>query len=258
VWEHLRLVAGRLPANDDEHVVVIGTLAADILKKTVGSPIRLESGTFTICGIFDSASLLEKGAVITSLGQLQRITEKSGQVNFLNLKLTPGMTTSDIDRLRSQLMGGWPGFKAYTVGEVVENNTAMKVAKAVSWATSAIALVVGALGVMNTMLMSVFERMHEIGILLAIGWRRRRIVLMILYESIALSLAGGIVGILVGAAAVQLLELTPLLRGKVEGEFSGSLYGVAFMISIGLGVMSGIYPAYRGSRMQPSDALRYE
>ena len=127
-----------------------------------------------------------------------------------------------------------------------------------SWATSGIALVVGAVGVMNTVLMSVFERMQEIGILLAIGWRRRRIVLMILYESIVLSTVGGVLGAVAGTAAVKLLEVTPLLRGKIQGELSVGLFGLAFAISVGLGLTGGLYPAYRGSRLQPGEALMYE
>jgi putative ABC transport system permease protein len=150
------------------------------------------------------------------------------------------------------------GFKAFTAGEVAQNNTGIQVAKAMSWATSGIALFVGAIGVMNTVLMSVFERLHEIGILLAIGWRRSRILRMVLYESIMLGAAGGILGSMVGTVAVKLLEKTPLLHGKIEGEFSIFLFALALSISIGLGALGGLYPAIRGSRMHPSEALRYE
>jgi putative ABC transport system permease protein len=151
-----------------------------------------------------------------------------------------------------------PAFRAFTAGQVADRNAAILAAKAMSWTVSAIAVVVGAVGVANTMLMSVFERIQEIGILLAVGWRRSRIVAMILYESLVLGLVGGIAGIAIGVAGVRVLERTALLRGKVEADLGLSIVGLALFLSIGLGVLGGIYPAMRGARMRPADALRYE
>jgi putative ABC transport system permease protein len=258
LWQHLKLVEGRWPASDQEKVAVVGTVAAELLKKTIGSSIQIEAGEFTVCGIFESSALVENGAIILPLRQLQEATEREGKVNFLNLKLKSGTTAQDVDLLRSTIKQRFPSYKAFAAGEVAQNNTAIQVAKAMSWATSIIALVVGAVGVTNTVLMSVFERTHEIGILLAIGWRRSRILRMILFESMFLSLIGGIVGIAVGFAAVKLLQSTPFMRGKIEGDISWQLLGLAILIALGLGVLGGLYPAYRGSRLHPSEALRYE
>jgi putative ABC transport system permease protein len=251
-------VEGRWPASDQEKVAVVGTVAAELLKKAIGSSIQIEAGEFTVCGIFESSALVENGAIILPLRQLQEATEREGKVNFLNLKLKSGTTAQDVDLLRSTIKQRFPSYKAFAAGEVAQNNTAIQVAKAMSWATSIIALVVGAVGVTNTVLMSVFERTHEIGILLAIGWRRSRILRMILFESMFLSLIGGIVGIAVGFAAVKLLQSTPFMRGKIEGDISWQLLGLAILIALGLGVLGGLYPAYRGSRLHPSEALRYE
>jgi putative ABC transport system permease protein len=258
LWEHLTLVKGRWPKNDEEHTVVLGSVAADMLGKTVGSTVQIETGTFQVCGIFESSALMENGAVILRLKQMQRITEQEGKVNFINIKLAPGTTPAQIDELRRDVAAKMQGFKAFTAGEVAQNNSGIELAKAMSWVTSGIALFIGAIFVMNTVLMSVFERMHEIGILLAIGWRRSRILRMILYESILLGVVGGIVGSAVGTVTVKLLQMSPLLRGKIEGEFSVFLFALALMISIGLGALGGLYPAIRGSRMHPSEALRYE
>ena len=258
VWDHLRLVQGRWPADDSEATVVIGTMAAEMLGKSVGSPIQIGTSTFAVSGIFRSAAFAENGAVVMTLPQLQRLAGHPGDVNFVNVKLASGVTPDRADTLRRSMAARLPGFKVVSAREVADDNAAIQIVKAMSWSTAAIALAVGAVAVMNTVLMSVFERMQEIGILLAVGWRRRRVVAMILYESIVLSLAGGIVGSAVGTVAVKLFEITPLLRGKLEGEFSVSLFALAFMISIALGVMGGLYPAYRGSRLRPSDALKYE
>jgi putative ABC transport system permease protein len=258
VWKHLRLESGRWPANDAEAAVVLGTVAADVLDKRVGSELQIETGTFLVSGIVESSAMAENGAVVMTLPQLQRVTDQQGKVNFLNLKLTAGTTPDQIESLRRSIVARLPGFKAFTAGEVADNNTAIQAVRAMSWATSVIALIVGAVGVMNAMLMSVFERTREIGILAAVGWRRGRIVLMILCESIALSLAGGAIGIGIGVMAVAMLQTTPLLRGKIEGDFSASLFAMALAISIGVGAIGGLYPAYRGAWMRPGEALRHE
>ena len=258
LWRHLRLIEGRWPASDAENAVVLGTVAAGILNKGVGSPIHIETGDYTVCGLFESDALVENGAVVMALPQLQRITENPGRINFLNLTLRPGTTPEELEDLRRAIRDRFPGFQAFTTGEVAQNNTAIQMAKAMSWATSLIALVVGAVGVMNTVLMSVFERIHEIGILLAIGWRRRRIVSLILCESLALSLLGGLAGIGLGVGAVKLLETTAWMRGRIEGDLGPALFLIALAVALGLGMLGGLYPAYRGSRLQPNEALRYE
>ena len=258
LWGHLKLAQGRWPADDSEKTVVIGTVAAEMLKKSVGDTLHIETDDFRICGTFTSAAFVENGTVIMALRQMQRVMDYEGKVNFLNLKLAPGTTDREIEALRQTIKARFSGYNAFTGGEVAQNNTAIQAAKAMSWATSLIALVVGAVGVTNTMLMSVFERIHEIGILLAIGWRRRRIMRLIISESITLSLVGGLIGILLGLAAVSLLQATPWIRGKIEGEFDLPLIALALVIALGLGALGGLYPAYRGSRLHPSEALRYE
>jgi putative ABC transport system permease protein len=126
---------------------------------------------------------------------------------------------------------------------------------AMSWGTSLLAVLVGVLGVMNTMLMTVFERKQEISVLLAIGWKRSRIVRMILWESAMLGLFGGIVGVLMGVIGVKLLQETPAIRGLLEPDLSVNLMILSVVIAVVVGVVSGLYPAWRSSRLSPSLAL---
>jgi putative ABC transport system permease protein len=116
--------------------------------------------------------------------------------------------------------------------------------------------VVGVLGVMNTMMMTVFERTQEICVLLAIGWKRSRIMRMILMESALLGLIGGILGVLVGIAGVQVILTTPAMHGMLEPDLNWRLLTMAVGIAIVVGVLSGIYPAWRSSRFTPSHALQ--
>jgi putative ABC transport system permease protein len=105
------------------------------------------------------------------------------------------------------------------------------------------------------MLMSVFERKQEIAILLALGWRRSRVVRMILWESAMLGFFGGIIGVFLGVIGVQLLKRAPALRGMLEPDLRMDLMLTAIAIAVFVGVLSGVYPAWRSSRVAPSLAL---
>jgi putative ABC transport system permease protein len=103
--------------------------------------------------------------------------------------------------------------------------------------------------------MTVFERTHEIGILLAVGWKRARIVLMVLYESALLGLLGGVAGVALGVLAMKILETTPTIRGMLDPDISPKLLLISVAIAVLVGVISGLYPAWRSSRLSPSLAL---
>ena len=119
----------------------------------------------------------------------------------------------------------FPAGRAMVANEVVGTSQGFRIARAMSWSTSILAIVVGVLGVMNTMMMTVFERTQEICVLLAIGWKRSRIMRMILWESALLGLLGGIAGTIFGVLGVQLLVRTPAMRGLLEPDLSARLLG---------------------------------
>lgn len=119
---------------------------------------------------------------------------------------------------------------------------------------AAISLLVGGIGIMNIMLVSVTERTREIGIRKAVGAKRRDILVQFLMEAIALSVSGGIVGILLGAGIAFAVTQTGVITTVVE--LSAVTLAVGF--SVGVGLFFGFYPAWRASALHPIDALRYE
>jgi ABC-type antimicrobial peptide transport system permease subunit len=119
---------------------------------------------------------------------------------------------------------------------------------------AAISLLVGGIGIMNIMLVSVTERTQEIGLRLAVGARRRDVLVQFLVEAVVLSLAGGIVGVAAGVGAAY--ALTVLLEWPTR--ITPGTIALAFGIAAGVGVAFGFYPARRASRLDPIDALRYE
>ena len=122
------------------------------------------------------------------------------------------------------------------------------------FAVASISLLVGGIGIMNTLLVSVTERTREIGIRMAVGAKRCQIMSQFLVESVVLSLVGGVIGIGVGVAAAK---LTTALAGWPT-IISPAFLVLAFVFSASVGVVFGLYPAHKASRLNPIDALRYE
>ncbi|WP_269850866.1 ABC transporter permease [Methanosarcina horonobensis] len=123
-----------------------------------------------------------------------------------------------------------------------------------------ISLLVGSTGIANTMFTSVLEKTKEIGIMKAIGAKNSDIMLIFLCNAAMISLVGGIIGILLGTAAVQLILLLISMKMNIPFEFALSLKGtlIATMVSIVVGLIAGLVPAKNASELKPVDALRYE
>lgn len=119
---------------------------------------------------------------------------------------------------------------------------------------AAISLLVGGIGIMNIMLVSVTERTREIGIRKAVGAKRRDILIQFLMEAVALSISGGVIGILLGAGIAHAVTQTGVITTVVQV----SAVALAVGFSIGVGLFFGLYPAWRASALHPIDALRYE
>jgi putative ABC transport system permease protein len=199
--------------------------------------------------------MVENNSVILSLPVYQEITGNEGKINVINVRVTSGTTPQEISDLCQRIQSLAPQLHAMPADEDVRHSEAYRIIHAMSWGTSLLAVLVGILGIMNTMLMTVFERTHEICVLLALGWRRARIVRMILCESALLGFLGGVGGVILGFFGVKLLVNAPIIRGLLEPDLNPTLLGEGVVIAIFVGVLSGFYPAWRSSRLMPARAL---
>lgn len=255
-WENLKVKEGRMPNGPDEKAVVLGSTAAEVLRKKVGDPLQLETEELKVVGIVDGGAWVENGSVILSLPVFQEVTGNQGKISVVDVRAKGEKSRPEIEQLCQQIDKVVPEAKAVPAGENIGSSQGFKIAKAMSWGTSLLAIVVGVLGVMNTMLMTVFERKQELSVLLAIGWKRTRIMRLILLESALLGLLGGIVGIVIGVIGVRLLVRTPTIHGLLEPDVSFALLATSAAISVAVGVFSGLYPAWRSSRLNPGLALQ--
>ena len=255
-WKNLKVVSGRLPNDENEKAVVLGTSAAEQLGKKAGDKLQLESEELEVVGIVDGGAFVENGAVILALPIYQDITGNQGKISVIDVSVTPGTTKEEMADLMKQINAVVPEGRAVLAGENIHDSQAFKIIHAMSWGTSLLAVLVGVLGVMNTMLMTVFERTQEISVLLAIGWKRLRIVRMILLESAMLGLLGGIGGVALGLVGVKIIANAPIIRGLLEPDLTPELLVRGVVIAMVVGIFSGLYPAWRSSRLMPSQALQ--
>ena len=141
----------------------------------------------------------------------------------------------------------------------VKSSLELRVVQAMAWSTSAIALIIGVIGMLNTMMIAVFERTPEIGTLRAIGWPKVRVVRMILMESLVLSALGWVVGMLMSMALTWVLSVSPANSSVIlPSTVSAEIMSKALVLAILAGLVGAAYPAFFAARLLPTEALRHE
>jgi putative ABC transport system permease protein len=260
-FDALTMKSGRR-FRDGQPELILGDLLASNLNKTVGDTLSIEGSSFTITGIFHGGSALETGAAILPLDQLQQISSLQGKASAFHVRLHPTPTGQSpehyLQTAQAQIEAALPGLRAVPAAERASSNQLVVMAHAVAWGTSSIALLMGILGIANTMAMSVFERTREIGILRALGWKRWRILLLIEFEATALAFIGGIFGIALGWSALHILSTLPQTATIVSADFPPMLFLESLGVAIFVGLAAGAIPACRGARLSPVEALRHD
>jgi putative ABC transport system permease protein len=259
VFDHYRIRQGRVLAPGDVRGAIIGSDLAYNSKKSVGDTIALmEDEFFEIVGVFDSEMFSENSAVVVRLEDLQKLMDKEDKVTGYSIITEHPEDPAELARIRQAIVALDHNMDAKSPKEHVNSLTEVKLAGNMSWLTSAIALIIGAVGMINTMVMSVHERVGEIGILRAIGWRKRRVVLMIINEAVVLSLIGAVVGALGAVLLVRLLTNLPMAQTLIDGRIDLPVIFQGIAIALVVGLLGGILPAMKAARLQPTTALRYE
>jgi putative ABC transport system permease protein len=255
VWNRVTMLSGRQPRADEQQAVSLGRILAANLDKKTGDHVQIYGQDFTVVGIFESFSVFENGGVWMPLAALQRQMDRPGEVTGYVVK-SSDKTPAAIEKIRQQIESLDPEIAATPCGEFVNNITQIKITRTMSWFTSIFAIVIGAISVMNTMAMTVFERRSEIATLRAMGWRRMRIARMIVGEAMFLSIFGASLGVVAGIAATFALAHWHRTSGLVQGNISlqAILEGVAVAGAIAL--VGSAIPAYRCTQLPIAETLR--
>jgi len=250
-------VNGTAFADNSANEVIIGKTAANNLNKTVGETVNLLGKDFKITGTFESGNFLTDGGIYMSLSTLQNLTSNQNKVSNILVKVKENANVTDVS---NTIEDAYPNELSTTTAADLAGriNQGLSFIDTASWAISILAIVIGGVGVVNTMIMSVYERTREIGVLKAVGWKDRRILGMILGESIVLTLIAAGVGTVVAIIGVEVLLTYSSVGGVIKPSFSLDIFLRGFGIAFLVGIVGGLYPAYRASRLAPTEALRYE
>jgi len=257
----LRILAGRR-FSDGRPEVMLGDLLADDLKRKPGDILDIQGTRFTVTGVYHGASTLEADAMIMPLDQLQQLSNLQGKVSTIHVWLRPaprGVSWPQyLKHAQTEIEAVLPGLRAVPAAERASNNQFVKLAEASAWGTSILALLIGILGIANTMVMSVFERTREIGVLRALGWKRWQVLALIQLEAAILGVGGGFLGIALGWVALRVLAAMPQTASIVSASVRWPLLAEAMGIAMLAGLIAGALPAWRGGQLSPVDALRHD
>ena len=251
----MRLVEGRMFAGPDE--VVLGKTAARSNRKAVGDTLPLFGREFTVVGVYESGENMKDGGGIAALATLQQANDRQDKVTLISVKTKGGADVDAVARAIESAFGG-ELVTITSVAEISKADKGMETINAASWLISALAIVIGGIGVMNTMIISVYDRVREIGVLKALGWRRRSIIRLILSEAAAIGLGSVVVGTAIAVPVLKLVSLAPVVKSFLTPAYSPGLWFQATAVAVLVAVIGGIYPAYRAANLSPVEALRYE
>jgi putative ABC transport system permease protein len=247
------LVAGRLLEKKDE--IIVSRWIAGRFGWKVGTTVPLFDRDFKVVGIYESDIPWENGGLIMHAGVLAERLGRKDNYTLVFVYSAP----QDAGRVAAALRAEFPRL---TVVEPREFTNAfrdqLEIVDQFIALITIIAIVVGVLGVLNTMMMSVSERTREIGVLRALGWRRRKILALILNEALAMGLVSVVVAVGVAFGLAWLLGRLPFYGEAFRPVWGAEVFVRAAGIALVLGLIGGLFPALRASRMQPIEALRYE
>ena len=257
VFQGVRILKGRSLRAGDGKVALLGRVLALNLKKDVGGEVKVSGEPFQVVGVYESDSLFENGGMVVPILVLQKMMGREGNVSGF-VVAARSSAGRDVALLVKAIEASVPGVAAVPARDFVQGDNQIRLIKMMAWATSAIALLLGSLGVLNTMMMSVFERTKEIGILRALGWRRSRVLTMLLGEAAALGMVGALLGSALGYIGVKWLSSMPMASIFVSSNLPPAVLALGVVLGLALSVIGGVYPALRAAALEPIEALRHD
>ena len=265
---------GRQIKEGDKYSVNIGYLIGQpkgLFDKGVkiGNKIEIEGQEFKVVGIIKK--LGNKGddtQIYVPIEVVREVYNEPNKIDYIYIQTKQGVDVNDVaDEIKKDLRRfrdekkGEETFQVQTFEQLISQvNTILNIVGIVLIAISAISLIVGGVGIMNSMYTSVLERTHEIGVMKAIGARNEHVLAIFMIESGLYGLVGGAVGVITGLAMAKAAELAAISQGvdMFRASITPTLILGGLAFSFLIGCISGAAPARAAAKMKPVDALRYE
>lgn len=263
-WE----IRGRFPESFGEILLGSEEAAAFAAKNAgfsdIGDSITVTAGgreaALEVVGILESTGSKDDYSVFTTLETAQKLLNLEGRVVSVNLRVHEiGAIPETIARLE-----GVADVQAVTVAQVMGTlRNLVQAGESMLLMVMLMALIIGGLGTANTMLMAIFERTREIGLMKAVGASDRHIFSLFLTEGMAICLAGGLLGAAAGAVVTLtgsslLKHFVPVMPSQSVGVLTGDAAAVAVLLPVALGLLAAFFPALRAARLDPVETLRSE
>jgi putative ABC transport system permease protein len=235
--------------------VVLGERAAKFMEAVPGREVAIGREKFTVLGVIRSENGFEDGGVFMPLAAAQKFFHKQGVSSVATVKLKH---KEDKARFKADVEKAFPHLIALENEEFSRTYSQFRILKATAWAVGLCGLILGGLGVANTMIMSVFTRIREIAILRVNGFSSRQVAVLILGESALVSLTGVATGLLLGFGAILGLKSLPMMHGYIEARVDATILISVAALACATGVVGALYPAIYAMRIRAAEALRFE
>lgn len=263
---------GRQFKSGDKYKVILGySIAEDNFEKKVlvGSKMLINDQTFSVVGIQKKAGTGVHDVILrVPLDTARELFDEPEEISTIFAFTQKGFDPEDVvESIKKDLRKhrgvkeGEEDFTVQTFEELMDTySVILVIVQAVLIGIASISLLVGGVGIMNTMYTSVLERTNEIGVMKAIGAQNKDILAIFLIESGFLGLMGGLIGVLIGIGIGKLVEFAAITQGidLLKASFPWYLIVGSLLFSFLVGAISGVAPASQASKMKPVDALRYE
>ena len=252
----LPIVEGQRLAPGAGDEIMLGAEAAKQLSVGVGGQVDIRDHTFRVVGIYRTGNVLLDGGGALPISTVWEYERKEGLYTLFYVKVKAG---TDVEALTARIEAEHRDLATLrTLTDVSDVDQGLQIMDAVSLGVTVLAVFIGGIAVMNTMVMAVFERTREIGILRAVGWRTRRILQMIVGEALLLCLIAAVIGSFVAVLLTRFIVLLPAVRAFISPEYTPEVFIRGILVGMGVALLGAIYPAFRAARFSPAEAIRYE
>ncbi|MDE3064889.1 MAG: FtsX-like permease family protein [Acidobacteriota bacterium] len=253
------VVAGHPYAATATDQVMLGWRTASNLGLHVGDRFYAQQTWNTVVGIYSTGNSFGDAGAMLPLPSVQSFNRLPGVVTLVFVKVAGGEAKKNIDAVVRRIEYAMPELTTVTTaaqfGRADRNLVYLQAAVT---ASSVLAIAIGAVIVGNTLLLSLFERTREFGLLRAVGWTRRRLVTLLLGESLLLAFVGAAVGVGLSFGVIALLEQIPSLNGVLHATFTADAFTRGLTTAVGMTILGSLYPSIRAARLVPLKALSYE
>jgi putative ABC transport system permease protein len=251
------ILSGQSYAADAQNQVMLGYAIAKQIGKKVGDSVVFDKKSYTVTGLYRTNVSFGNSTVMFPLSTLQGLNRLTGQVSLGFAKVKPGASVTKVQKaIDGQFGPQLATIRAATGYGRVDRN--LQLISAANTGGQLLAGLIAITGVLNTSLLSFFERIREFGIYRSIGWTRWRVISLVLGESVIVSVVGAAVGVLLGWGAINVLQNLKQLKGFFVPDYEPSIFVRSLIFGLVVAFLGALYPAIRAAFVTPLKAVRRE